>query len=101
MGWLNGGLYLIDRLLGGVSGGRARIHRNYLVAQPVLPSRRLPANRGAAIEIRQIGPHDPVIREFPRPDRAAPYRFNQGAICLTALYSGKFIGFLWLTVGPY
>jgi hypothetical protein len=44
---------------------------------------------------------DPVVRQFPRPDWAAPYRFNQGAVCLVALKAGTFAGFLWLTLGSY
>jgi hypothetical protein len=100
MGWVNGVLYVFDRLLVTVSGGRARLHKNYLVAQPVW-TRRLPPHRGTTIEVRRVAAFDPIIREFPRPDRAAPYRFNQGATCLTALLAGKFIGFVWLTLGPY
>jgi hypothetical protein len=101
MGWLDGLLYLLDRVLGIVSGRRARIQKNYLVAQPVFTGRRLPSNRGTSIEIRRVAPLDPIIGEFPRPARAAPYRFNQNAICLAALHAGRFIGFIWFTIGPY
>jgi hypothetical protein len=101
MGWVNGVLYVFDRLLATVSGRRVCLHKNYLVAQPVPRKRRLPPHRGTAIEVRQITAFDPIIREFPRPAWAAPYRFNQGATCLAALQAGKFIGFMWLTLGPY
>jgi hypothetical protein len=101
MGWVNGILYALDRLLAAVSGRRVRLHKNYIVAQPVSRKRRLPPHRGTSIEVRQVAALDPIVREFPRPDWAAPYRFNQGAICLTALHGGKFIGFLWLALGPY
>jgi hypothetical protein len=101
LGWLNGSLYVIDRVLAMASGGRARLYKYYLVAQPVAPTALLPQRRGAGLEVRQIGPSDPLLREFPRPEHAMPYRFSQGAICLAELQADKCIGFLWLVLGPY
>jgi hypothetical protein len=100
-GFLNGGLLAISRLLGKISGGRARLHKYVFVAQPVAEKRWLPAQRGADVEIRQLMPGDPVIAQFPRPASVIPYRFRQGAVCLAALKEGRCIGFLWLALGPY
>ena len=101
LGWLNGSLYVIDRVLAMTSGGRARLYKYYLVAQPVARKALLPPRRGAGLEVRQIGPSDPLLREFPRPEHAMPYRFSQGAVCLAELQADKCIGFLWLVLGPY
>jgi hypothetical protein len=101
LGWLNGFLYALARVLVIVSGNRAHIHKYYLVAQPVAKKCWLPPHRGQGFEIRQVAAFDPLVSQFPRPEWAAPYRFNQGAVCIAALKAGKFVGFLWLTLGPY
>ena len=41
------------------------------------------------------------MSRFPRPEWAAPYRFDQGAVCFTALKAGEFAGFLWLAFSAY
>lgn len=101
LGWLNGCLFALDRLLAGISRDRVRLHKYYFVAQPISGKRWLPPQRGASLEVRRVTESDPIIKEFPRPDWAIPYRFKQGAICLAELRAGKFIGFLWFTLGPY
>ena len=101
LGWLNGCLYALDRLLAAISRGQLRLHKYYFVAQPIAQKRWLPPHRGATLEVRQVTESDPILKEFPRPAWAIPYRFKQGAICLAELKAGKFIGFLWFTLGPY
>jgi len=101
LGWLNGCLYALARLLTMVSGDRVRLHKYYLVAQPVPEKRWLPSHRGQAFEIRQVTELDPVIRLFPRPEWTTRYRFKQGAVCLAALKEGLPVGFLWLLLGSY
>jgi len=101
LGWSNGCLYALARVLAVVFGDRVRIHKYYFVAQPVSKTRGLPPHRGQGFEIRQAAKFDSVVRQFPRPDWAAPYRFSQGAVCLVALKAGTFAGFLWLTLASY
>jgi hypothetical protein len=101
LGWLNGCLYALDRLLAIVSRGRARLHKYYFVAQPISEKRWLPAQRGANLEVRRVTESDPIVKEFPRPDWAIPYRFKQGAVCLAGFKAGELIGFLWFTLGAY
>lgn len=101
LGWLDGLLYGLARMLEGVSGGLVRIRKYHLVAQPVAAAPWLAPHRGRNVEIRRIEPRDSAISQFPRPERAAPYRFNQGAICLGAFRKEQVLGFLWLTLGPY
>ena len=101
LGWLNGCLYALSRTLAGASGGRVRIHKYYFVAQPVQKTPWLPGRRGQSFEVREVAEADPLVRLFPRPARAAPLRFGQGAVCFAALRKGALAGFLWLTLGPY
>jgi hypothetical protein len=100
-GWINGFLYLFDRLCGALSHGRIRLYKYYLVAQPVPQKRWLTPQRGANIEVRRITPSDPLIKSVPRPEQAIAYRFDQDAICLAELKADVFIGCFWFTLGPY
>lgn len=101
LGWLNGGLYALARLAALVFRGRVRVFKYYFVAQPVAKTAWLPSRRGRDLEIRQVFEFDPLIKQFPRPDWAAPYRFRQGAVSFAALKTGALVGFLWLVLGPY
>jgi len=101
LGWLNGCLYALHRFLASISRGRVRLHKYYFVAQPISVKRWLPPPRGASLEVRRVTESDPIIKDFPRPDWAIPYRFKQGAVCLAGFKAGQFIGFLWFTLGAY
>jgi hypothetical protein len=100
-GWINGVLYLLDRLCAAISRGKIRLYKYYLVAQPVPQKPWLAAKRGATLEVRQISRSDPLIKAVPRPEWAIAYRFDQDAICLAQLKAGEFIGCFWMTLGPY
>lgn len=101
LGWVNGGFFLLHRLLTLVSKGRLRIFKYYLVAQPVAKSRLLPAKRGKNIEVREVSEQDEVASQFPRPLNVIKARFEGGAKCLVAFNDGQFIGFLWLLLRDY
>lgn len=100
-GWINGILYLLDRFCSVISHSRIRIFKYYLVAQPIPRTPWLNAKRGAGLEVRQVLRSDPLIAEVPRPEWAIAFRFDQEAVCLAALKSGRFIGCFWMTLGPY
>ena len=101
LGLWNACLYVADRLLRVVSFGRIRLHKYYFMAQPVAARPWLPAHRGKSFEVRRLQVGDPALAAFPRPERAFPYRFKQGAVGLAAFKSGAPVGFLWFTVAPY
>jgi hypothetical protein len=101
LGWMNACLYALARAVSLLSRQRVRIHKYYFVAQPVATAPWLPSRRGQSVEIRRVGEFDSLVKQFPRPDWAAPYRFRQGSVCLAALKGGSLAGFLWLTMGPY
>lgn len=102
-GVLNGGLYLLDRIMAKLTGGKARIIRYLLVAQPV-PAEA--AGKPVAIvagrsRIRPVTPGDPVEQAFPRPAEVIALRQASGAACIVAEVSERFAGFIWLARGEY
>jgi CelD/BcsL family acetyltransferase involved in cellulose biosynthesis len=101
LGWLNGCLYGLDRLLDGAYKGRARVHKYYLVTQPVPAKTWLPARRGADLEIRQLQPSDRALLGALRPAEVIELRFRQNAICLACLRKGKCVGFMWLAMNAH
>lgn len=96
-GPLDGTLYLAHRALERVSGGRAGIHRYYLVAQPV-PESVAPAHGG---NVRIVPPDDPLRAEFPRPAHVIEKRYRDGALCFGTEVSQRFAGFLWIARDAY
>lgn len=100
-GSVEGTLYLAANALGRISGGRARIIRYHLVAQPVpqTPNGLLRANGKSAV--RHVAKDDPVVAAFPRPPEVIARRFASGATCLVAEVGGRFAGFLWLAHNAY
>jgi hypothetical protein len=101
LGALDGSLYFFASAFQRVSRGCIRLHKYRFIAQPVAAKPWLPDRRGADIDVREIGPADPLLTHFPRPQAAMPYRFGQGAVCLAAFKDGRCAGFLWFVVGPY
>jgi hypothetical protein len=101
LGWLDGSLDGLNRLLAALFGGKVRLHKYFFVVQPVAEKSWLPTRRGAGLEVRCITAADPIIAAVPRPEWAIPYRFGQGAICLAAVSDGSCVGFLWLALGSY
>lgn len=101
LGWVNGCAYLLARLLSVVSFNRVALQKYYFVAQPVAHKRWLSLRRGNSIVVQRVLPSDPVVHAFPRPPAVVAARFAQEGICLAASKDDEFIGFLWLTLGPY
>jgi L-amino acid N-acyltransferase YncA len=94
-------VFVASRLLATVSGGRARIHKYYFMAQPVA-SARLPAASPRAFSLAFVDEADPRHRQCDRPARVIAARYAQGARCLMATTAdARVAGFLWYVVGPY
>jgi hypothetical protein len=99
LGGVDASLYYVDRLLSGLSGGRARLIRYYLVAQPIHPA---PACRPSAKQaVALLDPADPLVASFPRPPEVIAKRFTDGAKCFLARSGEVFAGFLWLAENAY
>lgn len=100
LGRLDALLYYFSEIIFRGSGGRARLVRYRLVAQPVAMS-PLISRVDPNTEIRRIVPGDPLSRNFPRAPEIIAMRFARGDVCLAATVKGKFAGFIWLAFGAY
>jgi hypothetical protein len=94
-------LYLLDRLLRKLSGGRLGVSVYWICAQPVAPKAYLPPHRGRNIEVREIESHSPDLARLPRAREVLAERFGQGGRCLAAFADGRFAGFAWFNVDSY
>lgn len=100
-GFSEGTLYLAANALARITGGRARIIRYHLVAQPVPTSSNDLLRANGKTVVRHIAKNDPVVASFPRPPEVIAQRFASGATCLVAEVGGRFAGFLWLAHNAY
>ena len=101
LGWGNGLLYSLGQILRRVSGGRVRLVRYLLVAQPVPAEVRPQCRPSAKNPVRPVAPSDPLVQQFPRPRHVIAQRFRDGSTCLVAQSDERFIGYLWLARGAY
>lgn len=100
LGWLNALLYLCDRALAPLSGGRWGIHKYQFVAQR-LGEQPLCANRGRDIDVRLLASRAAIPPGYPRPANVLDQRYAQGAISLAAFRRQDLVGFLWLLFDAY
>lgn len=101
LGRLDGSLYLCSRLMERLSGGRVRLVKYHIVAQPVGAGAFSGVRPDAATLISQVGPDSPLLAMFPRPQAIIRQRFAYGAECLVAEVKGSFAGYLWLARAAY
>ncbi len=93
-------IYLADQLLSRPTGGRCRLLKYYVVAQPVAAG-LLPGRRGDSIAVTEVFAGDPLLEALGRPAAVIRDRYAQGARCLAASKDGRFAGCIWFVVGPY
>jgi hypothetical protein len=101
LGWLDALLYLGGQVLSRLSGGRARIVKYRLVAQPIGRSDAKPLRPDAATELRAVPAGDALAAAFERPPHVVERRYAAGAACTAALVRGEFAGFIWIQRGAY
>jgi hypothetical protein len=101
LGALDGLLYLASRALARVSGGRARLVKYHLVAQPVPPPPPLRSERRSSLRVAPVAAGESWTRHFPRPAAVIARRYADGSTCLVASAEDRFAGFLWLCFGAY
>lgn len=94
-------LYTLHRLLGKLSGGRARIVPYAIYAQP-LGSAALSSVRDdpATVTMRCLT-GDSSTNDFPRPGPVIAARFAAGAECYATLVKGQFAGHIWIARNRY
>lgn len=101
IGPLDRTLYIVNRALRRLSGGRARLVKYQFWVQQVPDTALLPARPGGTIAIRELGPHDPEVSQIPRPTQVVAERFAQGGRCLGAFQGQRLLAFIWFSLGSY
>lgn len=102
LGWANGWLYLLNRVMERPTGGWLRLVKYDLMVQEARGRPLLPAHRGRNIHVREAGPADPLLSRVPgRSPETVGARFEAGARCLIAEVDQEFAGFLWFVRGDY
>lgn len=92
-------LYIIHRILGRITGGRARIVPYRLVAQPI----------GQGVSVRDdphyvvslIGPGHPFVASLPRPPEVNAVRWSSGAHCYALAVKADLAGTIWIQRKAY
>lgn len=101
LGAANTLLYAADRMLRAMTGGRARLIRYLLVAQPVPVEQQGRLRSSAGSRVREVASSDLVAAHFPRPPAVVAQRFATGSVCYVAEIRDRFAGFLWLAFNGY
>ena len=101
LGPLDAALYLADQLLGRASGGRVRVLRYAIVAQPVGRASAQALRPDARTVIGHLTAGHALAASFPRPPAVIERRWRDGADCIGAAVDGTFAGFIWWQRGRY
>lgn len=94
-------LYRTHRLLQIVSGSRAGLYVYLFCAQPTESRTLAEVRDDPRTRIMSIGPEDPLLQFFPRPQAVLARRFADGSCCHAVLVKDQFAGHIWLARGHY
>ncbi len=94
-------LYRAHRVLQKLSGGRASLHVYLFCAQPVGSLALASLRDDPQTRVVPIGPGEPLLSYFPRPQTVLAQRFVAGATCYAVLVKEQFAGQIWLASGHY
>ncbi len=94
-------LRAVESAVARASGGRVRLIKYHLMAQPVRVHQRAIPSRAGGVAVDEIHADDPRIAAFPRPPEEIAHRFASGARCFAAWHEETFAGFLWFVEGRY
>lgn len=101
LGPLDGLLYVISRVLERLSGGRVRIVRFRLVAQPIGSGAAPVVRPDASTVVAATPAGSPLVGAFPRPPEVIRARYAGGAECFSAVVRSAFAGYIWFRRGSY
>jgi hypothetical protein len=101
LGAVDGALYFASRAFDKISGGRLRLVKYYLVAQPLGRPDAKPMRADAATALQVVREGDALAAVFPRPPDVLAQRWAAGAECTAALVRGEFAGFIWIQRSRY
>lgn len=99
-GWLAGTLYLIDRVLRGLSP-RLGLYVYELMVQPITGRALLGPKLVRDLRFDEIGPGHPALALMPAREDIKAARFAQGARCLGVWRRDELIGYLWFRAARY
>lgn len=107
LGWRDGCLYALSRVLHSLSGTWVRLIKYRFVVQPI--DVKTVANQvdskpraTGTFALGEVGPDSRLFAQIERPPAVIARRFAQGAHCLAATAGeSQLAGFLWYVVGPY
>jgi GNAT superfamily N-acetyltransferase len=101
LGWINAALFVAARIAGRCSGGRLKLRKYYLTAQPVASGDLTPARRGRAIAVHEASATEIQLTDLGRPAAAVEHRLRHGARCLLAHKDDALLGFQWFTTRDF
>jgi Acetyltransferase (GNAT) family. len=97
IGWCDFLIRATSRALAALSLGKVKLHRDYIVAQPLAAVGSGPVRRTGSFVIRSLGSScDPLVARLPRPQEEIRERFASGAECFVAERDGEPVAFLWV-----
>jgi len=94
-------LYRAHRLLQRLSGNRASLNVYLFCAQPVGSAALKRVRDDASTRVVSVGPGDPLLSVFPRPQTVLAQRFATGASCHAVIVKEQFAGHIWLASDRY
>ena len=100
LGYVNALFYYLAEILRRVGGGKIRLVRYRLVAQPVARTPMI-ARPDPKTHVRLVDVSDGDVHHFPRPPLVIKRRYDANNLCLQARVGDSFAGFLWLAFGGY
>jgi hypothetical protein len=101
LGWADGLLFIAGQMLQRLSGGRVRIVKYYLFAQPIGAPGTKPLRPDAATQLIDVPASHPLVPGFPRPAPIIAQRYARGGHCTAAMVRDEFAGFIWIQRGRY
>lgn len=94
--------YFLDRGLARTSAGKVRLHKYWIVAQPVeRPESARTTSSSGAFDVYSVTESNARFEDYPRPAQVIRARFRQGGQCLVAYRQETFVGYIWFNTGPY
>ena len=101
IGAVNSLLYLLAKGMSRLSGGRARLLKYCITAQPVPDADITPPRRGRSIDVGEVSSEQARGLPLGRPQHVIEQRLAAGTRCLIATNGGQLLGFQWFTLRDY
>jgi hypothetical protein len=101
IGRWDAGLFFMARACARATGGRLRLKKFYLYAQPVATKELTPPRRGRSIDVQEATLGAIRTTDFGRPATVIEYRLKHQCRCLLAFKAERMVGFQWFSLQNY